>query len=225
MRSLVTRSAIGNTKFLALVALALFASAGTLRFWQAWLYLGLYAAWLTLGGVYLLRTDPALLARRLLQDEEGEKERVQRILVAILRFLGLATLVVAGIDRRLGASALPPSLVLVGGALFVAGAALVLIVFRANTFTSSIIEVAPGQQVVAIGPYRVVRHPMYAGTLLMGIGTPLLLGSCWALLFLPAGWGLLALRILAEERFLASELAGYRAYMDETRARLIPGVW
>jgi protein-S-isoprenylcysteine O-methyltransferase Ste14 len=112
-----------------------------------------------------------------------------------------------------------------GGALFVAGSALVFAVFQENTYTSSIIEVDVGQKVVATGPYGLLRHPFYAGTLLMGLATPLVLASTWSALLLPPGWVLLVVRILAEEELLSRELPGYAAYMERTRRRLIPGVW
>lgn len=225
MRSLATRSALNTTKFLGIVALVLFVSAGTLRYWQAWVYLALNFGWLAFAGAYFRRTDPGLVERRLVQDEKGEKEKVQRIVMAALRVLGLATLVVAGLDWRWGWSAVPTPLVAAAVGMFVAGAALVFVVFLENSYTSSIIEVDPRQTVVATGPYRVLRHPFYTGTLLMGVATPLVLGSYWAALLLPPGWAVLAVRILAEERFLKEKLRGYAEYMAATRSRLIPGVW
>jgi protein-S-isoprenylcysteine O-methyltransferase Ste14 len=225
MRSLAARSALDTTKFLVILAVVLLVSAGTARFWQAWLLIGLNLAWLATAGAYFLRVDPALVERRLLQGAEGEKETGQKIIMASLRVLGAVTLAVAGLDRRFGWSCVPLSLVALGSALFVAGTALIFCVFRANTYTSSIIEVEPHQTVVATGPYRILRHPMYAGTLLMGVGTPLILGSYWAALLLVPGWALLAARILAEERLLSEKLRGYVEYTRATRARLIPGVW
>jgi protein-S-isoprenylcysteine O-methyltransferase Ste14 len=225
MRSLGTRATLNTTKFLAVVAVVLFVSAGTLRFWQAWMYLALNLAWLAVAGVYFLRRDPALVERRLVQDEQGEKEKAQKVVMAILRVLGAATLVVAGLDRRFGWSTVPPALVVAGAVVFVAGTALIFVVFLENTFTSSIIEVDRRQTVVTTGPYRALRHPMYTGTLLMGVATPLVLGSYWAALLLPLGWALLAVRILAEERLLSEKLRGYGEYMQRTRSRLIPGVW
>jgi protein-S-isoprenylcysteine O-methyltransferase Ste14 len=216
---------VNTAKFLGIVGAVLFASAGTLRFQNAWLYLGLHFGWLTVTGRYFLNRDPALVERRLLQDEQGERRADQRKIMATMRVLGLFTLVVAGLDRRFGWSPVPVAVVAAAGVLFVAGASLVFAVFAANTYTSSIIEIMPGQTVVAKGPYRVVRHPMYAGTLLMGLATPLLLGSYWAALMLPPGWALLAWRIRAEEQLLARELSGYAQYMDRIRNRLIPGVW
>jgi protein-S-isoprenylcysteine O-methyltransferase Ste14 len=225
MRTLERRTFLNTAKFLCVVGLILFGSAGTFRFWQAWLYLALHLAWLTLVGCYFLKKDPSLVERRLTQDEQGEKEKSQRTVMAVVRALGVVTLAVAGFDRRLQWSAVPITAVVAGGVLFVAGIALVFAVFAENTYTSSIIEVDDGQVVVTTGPYRVVRHPMYTGTVLMGLATPLLLGSYWAALLIPPGWAMLVFRILAEERFLFRRLPGYAAYLDRTRSRLIPGLW
>jgi len=225
MRSLRARSALNLTKFLLVLAVVLFVSAGTLRFWQAWLYLGLQLATMTATNLYLLKKDPALLERRLKLDEQGEKERAQRVVMMLFRLFGLAMLILAGVDRRLGWSAISPAIVAAAGAVFIAGVLLVVAVFRENTYTSSIIEVDARQTVVTTGPYRIVRHPMYAGMLLSGLATPLLLGSTWAELFLLPGYALLIVRLLAEERLLSERLAGYKEYMGRTRRRLIPGVW
>jgi protein-S-isoprenylcysteine O-methyltransferase Ste14 len=217
--------AVNTTKFLGIVAAVLFVSAGTLRFPGAWLYLVFNLVWLTVTGAYFLEKDPALVERRLTQDERGEKEVVQKRVMAVFRVLGVLTLVLAGLDHRFGWSAVPVWVIAAACALFVAGAAVVFATFAENTYTSSIIEVDAAQTVVATGPYRVLRHPMYAGTLLMGLAMPLMLGSYWALLFLPPGWALLVIRILAEEHFLSHELRGYADYMRRTPRRLIPGVW
>jgi protein-S-isoprenylcysteine O-methyltransferase Ste14 len=225
MRSLATRTTLNTAKFLAILAVVLFVSAGTLRFWQAWLFLALNLVWLAIAGVYFLRRDPALVERRLIQDEKGERETVQKIIMAVMRVLGAAMLLVAGLDRRHGWSNVPPALVAAAAVLFVAGTAVVFAVFRANSYTSSIIEVDPHQTVVATGPYRALRHPFYAGHLLMGLATPLVLGSYWAALLLPPGWVVLVVRILAEERLLSERLTGYAQYTSRTRHRLIPGIW
>jgi protein-S-isoprenylcysteine O-methyltransferase Ste14 len=225
VRSLKTRIMLNETKFLLVLAVVLFGSAGTWRFWQAWVYLGLQLVGMTATNLYLLEKDPALLERRLTLDESGEKERAQKLVIALSRPLGAATLIVAGVDRRLGWSAVPPAMVAAACAAFATGTILVFLVFRENSYTSSIIEVDALQTVVATGPYRVVRHPMYAGALLMGLATPLSLGSYWAEILLPPAFALLVVRLLAEERFLSERLRGYNEYTTKTRSRLIPGVW
>jgi protein-S-isoprenylcysteine O-methyltransferase Ste14 len=217
--------AVNNAKFLGVVGVVLFVSAGTVRFREAWLFLVFNLAWLSVAGSYFLKKDPALVERRLIQDEQGEKEVVQKRIITVLRVFGVITLVLAGLDHRLGWSAVPGWVVVAGCVLFVAGAAVVFAVFLENTYTSSIIEVAAAQTVVATGPYRVLRHPMYAGTLLMGLAMPLMLGSYWSLLMLPPGWALFVARILTEEQFLSRELRGYGEYMRRTPNRVIPGVW
>ncbi len=220
-----TRLWVHTAKFLSLIAVILFAAAGTARFEAAWLYLALQLAGTVATNLYLVRRDPALLARRLKLEEEGEPDGLQRRLMALSRVLGAAMLVIAGLDRRFGWSHVPGSVVAAGALGFTLGSLLVLVVFRENSFTSSIIEVGDEQPVVETGPYRRVRHPMYAGVLAMGLATPLLLGSYWAELTLVPASVLLVVRLRAEERFLAERLGGYAAYMKRTPTRLIPGVW
>jgi protein-S-isoprenylcysteine O-methyltransferase Ste14 len=206
-------------------AVALFAAAGTLGYWQAWLYLGVHLVSTTLTNAYLLQRAPELLRRRFAGDEKGETERVHKLIQAAVRLVALGILVVAGLDRRFGWSAVPP-VVVVGAALaFAASLLLVTLVFRENAYCSSIIEIGAGQTVVGSGPYRFVRHPMYAAALLGTAALPLTLGSLGAEIFLPVTCGLFVMRILAEERFLSGNLPGYTAYTSKTRSRLVPGLW
>jgi protein-S-isoprenylcysteine O-methyltransferase Ste14 len=216
---------LNTAKFLAVMGIVLFVAAGTVRYWNAWLFVALQLVWLEITGGYFLRRDPALVERRLIQDERGEKEGPQKIIIGILRVIGLIMLVIAGLDRRFGWSSVPLPAVVVGCVLFVAGGAVIFAVFATNTYTSSIVEVDAKQTVVDTGLYGIVRHPFYAGTLLQGLGTPLVLGSYWVFVFIPPAWALLVLRILAEERFLSANLPGYDAYIRKTRHRLIPRVW
>ncbi|HEY8086590.1 MAG TPA: isoprenylcysteine carboxylmethyltransferase family protein, partial [Polyangiaceae bacterium] len=176
-------------------------------------------------GVYFFRRDPALVERRMVQDERGEKEKDQKVIMTMMRILGAVMLVVAGLDHRFGWSAVPPALVVAASVVFLAGTALFFAVSLANTYASSIIEIDPRQTVASTGPYRVLRHPMYTAFILMGIATPLVLGSIWSALAQPPAWALLVARILAEERLLSGKLRGYAEYMATTRHRLVPGVW
>ena len=225
MAKATTRLALSSGAFLAVLAGALFVSAGTPRFWQAWAYLGLNAAAMAVTNAYLVRRDPALLARRLAVHDRGEPSGVQRVVMGLSQAVLLAMLVVAGLDRRFGWSAVPVAGVAVGCAAFAAGSLVIFLVMRENTFASSVVEVAEGQAVVSSGPYRLARHPMYAGALLMALATPVALGSWWGeLAFVPA-CVLVVARLLDEERLLAERLPGYRDYAARTRKRLIPGVW
>jgi protein-S-isoprenylcysteine O-methyltransferase Ste14 len=223
--SLGVRAARSTAQVLVVMALALFAAAGTLRYWQAWIYLGLQATSMTATNAYLLHRAPDLLRRRLAAEEQGESERLHRLFFALLRPLGLATLVVAGLDRRFGWSDVPAPIVAGATLALAAGILVIFLVFRENAHASSIIEVDAQQTVVSTGPYRLVRHPMYAGVLLGAAATPLALGSLRAEIFFPLSCALFVVRLLAEERFLADELPGYTAYMSKTRRRLVPGLW
>jgi protein-S-isoprenylcysteine O-methyltransferase Ste14 len=223
--SLGTRLWRSTARELGIQTVVLLAAAGTLAYWQAWATMGLRLVPIVATNLYLVRKDPALLERRLAIEEEGEKEGVHKLFFALIRLFGLALFCVAGLDRRYGWSAVPLPLVL-AGCLAVAGGGFVIFrVFRENTYCSSVVELREGQTVVATGPYRLVRHPMYTGALLAIAAMPLALGSYAAAIFVLPLCAVFMMRIRAEEKFLAVELPGYAAYMAGTRKRLVPGVW
>jgi protein-S-isoprenylcysteine O-methyltransferase Ste14 len=223
--SLEVRSTRSALRFLATTACVLFAAAGTFDYWQAWIYLALQAVSLIAANAYMLRHDRELMRRRLAAEERGEQQRVQKLFMVLLAAFGLGGLVLAGLDRRLGWSAVPLPVVAGACLLFAVGASVVLLVLRANTFASSVIEVEARQVVVTTGPYRLVRHPMYTGMLLMIVAGPLALGSYYAEILLSPLLALFVIRLLAEERLLSSGLPGYAEYMGRTRKRLVPGLW
>jgi protein-S-isoprenylcysteine O-methyltransferase Ste14 len=210
---------------LVVQVVVLFAAAGTLGYWQAWLYLGVQLVSTTLTNAYLLRRAPELLRRRFAGQEKGETEGVHKVFQALVRLVGLAILVVAGLDRRFGWSAVPPAVVVGAALAFAVSTLLVFLAFRENVYCSSVVEIGAGQTVVGSGPYRFVRHPFYAAGVLGSVATPLALGSLGAEVFLPVACGLFVMRLLAEERFLSGNLPGYTAYMSRTRSRLVPGLW
>jgi protein-S-isoprenylcysteine O-methyltransferase Ste14 len=107
----------------------------------------------------------------------------------------------------------------------VIGFAIIFVVFRENTYTSGVIEVAAGQKVISTGPYSSVRHPMYSGALLMLLGIPVALGSWWGLLLFPLIAGAIVWRLLEEEKFLAVNLEGYSEYQGRVTHRLVPRFW
>ena len=220
------RKALGALLVLMLVMAALtFGPAGTVDYWQGWMFLAVYFA-ASLGvTLYLIKRDPKLLERRMRGGPSAEKEPAQRIimLLASLGFIGL--IVVSAFDHRFAWSRVPPAVALAGDALVILGWAAIIVVFRENSYTSATIEVAPGQQVISTGPYALVRHPMYAGALVMLLGIPIALGSWWGLLALAAMMPALIWRLLDEEKFLARNLPGYAEYQEKVRYRLIPLVW
>ena len=207
--------------FVVLPAL-LVLSAGTLAYWEAWVYLAIILIPMALTVAVLLSRDPELLERRM---RAREKDPAQRRIVARAGVLFLAIISIAGFDRRFGWSHVPVVAVLLADFLVLIAYGLFIRVLQENRSASRIIEVESGQRVVATGPYAVVRHPMYAAVTVMGLATPVALGSWWALIPALLLVPVLAARIRNEERVLATELTGYREYMRTTSYRLIPGVW
>ena len=210
--------------FLAMAAL-LFIPAGARAWWQAWTFLSVYFTASLALPLYLVKEDPALLQRRMRGGPTAEKEPVQKIIMSIasLGFVGL--LVVPALDHRFGWSRMPPYVALAGDVLVGAGWLAIFFVFRENSFTSAIIELAPDQKVVSSGPYAMVRHPMYSGALVMLLGIPIALGSWWGVLIVAAFLPALIWRLVEEERFLAKNLAGYAAYQSSVKYRLLPWAW
>ena len=203
----------------------IFGSAGTLDFWQAWLFLGCYFAASLVVSLWLQRNDPALLERRMRGGPFAEGERNQKIVMTITSIGFVALLVVPGLDRRFDWSEMPAIVTVLGDVLLIAGWLGILAVFRANSYAAATIQVASGQKVVSTGPYAVVRHPMYAAALIMLLGIPVSLGSWWGALVWLALLPALAWRLVDEERVLVRDLEGYSEYRAKVRWRLIPYVW
>jgi protein-S-isoprenylcysteine O-methyltransferase Ste14 len=175
--------------------------------------------------VFLATTDIALLERRTQAGPIAEKELSQKIIQGFASLAFASTIVVPALDHRCHWSHVPWPAVVTGDTLVALGFLIVFLVFRENTFTSSVIEVAAEQRVIDTGPYALVRHPMYLGGLVLIAGVPLALGSLVGLaMFVPFA-GIIVWRLLDEERFLVSQLAGYARYRDKVRFRLIPHVW
>ena len=203
----------------------LFGAAGTTRYWQAWVYVSIFGGASVLTTLYLMKNDPALLARRMRGGPMFEKEHTQRIIMVFTSLGFIALLVVPGLDHRFGWSAAPMWAAVLGDVLVASGFVVIFLVYRENPFTAATVEVAAGQTVITTGPYAVVRHPMYAGGSLYMLGTPLALGSYWGFLALAAMIPFLLWRLLDEERMLTRDLPGYAAYCGRVRYRLVPLVW
>jgi protein-S-isoprenylcysteine O-methyltransferase Ste14 len=225
MKTLNARAWRGIALLAIVMGLGLFSMAGTVRYWQAWVYLAAFCGSAVGVTLYLAKHNPALLERRLSAGPTAEKEQSQKIIMAIASVGFIALLVIPALDHRFAWSSVPLYVVVVGDILTLASFYIIFLVYRENTFTSATIEVAADQRVISSGPYAVVRHPMYAGSLPLLVGTPLALGSYWGLLALAATMPALIWRLFDEERFLSQNLAGYTEYRAKLRWRLIPGVW
>jgi protein-S-isoprenylcysteine O-methyltransferase Ste14 len=216
------RTAIIGTLVLAAM---LFIPAGTLDYWQGWLFIVVFAASTNAIGVYLLLKDPVLLERRKQFGPTAEQRPAQRVITVLLVLTVLGLLVLCALDRRFGWSPVPASVSVLGDVLVALGLFIDLLVLRENTYSASNIRIAEGQKVISTGPYAIVRHPMYAGALIMMIGVPLALDSWWGLLLVAATLPVLVWRILDEEALLRDELPGYTEYTRSVRHRLVPYVW
>jgi len=225
MRNLEAKAWLALAVLTVVMALLLFVPAGTVHYWQAWVYLAIFAGVSALTTLDLIRKDPALLERRMRGGPTAEKQPTQKVIMLGMSIGFIALLVVPALDHRFGWSSVPLGGVVTGDVLVALGFYLIFLVYRENTFTSATIEVAENQKVISTGPYARVRHPMYASAILYLLGTPLALGSYWGLVPVVAMMPFLVWRILAEERFLARNLAGYTDYQKRIHHRLVPFVW
>ena len=225
MVKLIVRSFVGLVFLVAVMALALFLSAGSLGFWQAWAFLAAWTLSVVLITAYLVRFDTKLLASRVQAGPVAETQKTQQVIQSIAGLLFIALFIVPGLDYRFQWSAMPSVVSLVADGFVVLGFFIVFLVFKENTYTSATIEVSESQKVISTGPYSVIRHPMYAGAGLLLLAVPFALGS-WV--SVPFPWPLIvvvAIRAIEEEKFLKANLSGYEAYRQKVRYRLIPGVW
>jgi len=225
MNKLNARAWIALAVLALVMGLLLFIPAGSLRYWQAWVYLSIFIGASALVTLYLMKRDPALLERRMRGGPLAEKRPAQKLAMLGASIGFVALLVVPGLDCRYGWSAVPLGAVVAGNALVAIGFLVIFLVYRENSFTAATIQLAEGQRVISTGPYAIVRHPMYAGGALYLLGTPLALGSYWALAVVAAMLPFLIWRLLDEERFLAADLPGYAEYQRQVRYRLVPFVW
>jgi protein-S-isoprenylcysteine O-methyltransferase Ste14 len=207
---------------IVLLAAIFFLPAGTLGYWQAWVWMAVLFTPMLWVLFWMLKNDPALLERRM---RTREKEQEQGTLMRFTWVWFLLTFIVPGLDSRFGWSDVPVWLVILGDVLLFVGYLLFIAVMRANTYASRVVEVEEGQTVISSGPYALVRHPMYLAAVIMFAFTPLALGSYWALIPALAIVPVLVLRILNEEKVLRRELPGYGEYVEKTRYRMVPGIW
>ena len=207
---------------LAVMALLLFLPAGSWGYWQAWLFLGLLFVPMTCVATWLLVREPELLAKRL---SSKEQEKAQRQVVALSALMFVAGFLLAGFDQRYGWSEMPAWVVAIAAVVMVCGYGLYAEVMRENAYLSRTVEVQDNQKVISTGLYGIVRHPMYAATLVLYLAMPIVLGSWVALIPFLAYPFIIARRILNEEHVLEEGLTGYCEYEQQVRYRLIPFIW
>ena len=219
---LVAEALIKFTCGLLLVGLLIFLPAGTLSYTYGWLFVGLLFVPMLIAGFIMLAKSPEFLKKRL---DAKEKQSAQKGVVALSGLMFIAGFVVAGLDYRFGWSAMPTWVVVTASVLFLIAYALYAEVMRENAYLSRTIKVEEGQKVVDTGLYGIVRHPMYAVTILLFMMIPLILGSWYALIafaFYPA---IIIVRLLDEEKLLTEELPGYAEYKQKVKYRIIAFIW
>ena len=213
------------TKFLGgvvLVGLLLFLSAGSLRYWQAWLLIGILFVPMLMAGLVMMGRNPDLLRKRL---DAREKESEQKTVVALSGLLFIASFAVAGLNWRFQWWVLPNWTVWVAAGLFLLSYLLYAEVFRENTYMSRTIEVQENQKVIDTGLYGIVRHPMYMASTVLFLAMPLVLASPISFFIMLGYLPVIAKRIRNEEKVLEEGLEGYSEYKKKVKYRILPLIW
>lgn len=213
---------LGPAVILILLGAVLFITAGTFRFWEAWIFWLQISALTLFITAYFLKHAPELLLRRAQTKEQDTMQKIP----SLLSKLNLFGYLIPGLDYRFHWSAVPYWVIVAANVIVFLSYIFIIFVFKENSYASAVVQVEEGQQVITTGPYAIVRHPMYMGMLLMQMFTPIALGSYWAIipffiLFIPY----LVLRIKGEEKMLLCDLPGYKDYCRKTRYRLLPFIW
>lgn len=205
-----------------LVATLLFLPAGTFSFFNGWLLMAMLFVPMFVAGMVMLFKNPQLLQKRL---DAKEQQKEQQLVVKLSGLMFAAGFVVSGLGHRFSWYTLPKTVSVIAAVLLLLAYVMYAEVLRENTYLSRTVTVQENQTVIDTGLYGVVRHPMYSATLLLFLSMPLILGSLYAFVIFLAYPFLIAKRIKEEELFLEKELAGYVAYKQRVRYRLLPYIW
>lgn len=225
---MLARLFLQTSVWLAVMAVALFAPAGTVAWPEAWIFLAIIAGVGAAAGLWFARHDPGLLRERLSSPFQAGQPAWDKISLSLFFALYLASFVVMGLDAaRWRTTVMPAWAEGLGAACILASYAIIWRVLSENSYAAPVVKIQEerGQRIVTTGPYSVVRHPMYGGAILFLLGTPLLLGSSYGLVFVPLLVGLLAIRSVFEERTLADKFPEYAAYAEKVGRRFVPFVW
>jgi protein-S-isoprenylcysteine O-methyltransferase Ste14 len=207
---------------LLVVCALLFIPAGTINFWNAWVFIGVLFVPMFIAGIVMMIKNPELLKQRL---DAKEKESEQKLMILGSGIMFLSGFIVAGLNYRYQWLILPNLVIIIASIIFIISYILYAEVLRENTYLSRTIKVQENQKVVDSGLYGIVRHPMYAITILLFLSMPLILGSIYSLIIFLIYPILIALRIKNEEEVLEKELNGYTEYKKKVKYRIIPFIW
>jgi protein-S-isoprenylcysteine O-methyltransferase Ste14 len=207
---------------IVLVGILIFLPAGTISFFNGWLFMGILFVPMFLAGIVMMCKNPELLKKRL---SAKEKQKEQDLVVKLSGLMFIVGFVIAGLDFRFQWWPMPRPVAIVGAVVFLVAYILYAEVLRENAYLSRTIEVQENQKVIDTGLYGMVRHPMYSATLLLFLAMPIVLGSIYAFVVFLAYPFIIAKRIKHEEAFLEKELTGYAEYKQKVKCRLIPFIW
>ena len=221
-KKLFTQALIKFFSGLILVGLLLFLPAGTFKYKEGWLLIGILFVPMFIAGLVMMKKSPELLKKRLSAKEEQTE---QKEVIALSGLMFLAAFITAGLSFRFGWLRLPFAVSIIGAVIFLVSYALYAEVLRENAYLSRTIEVQEGQKVVDTGLYGIVRHPMYAVTVFLFLSMPLVLGSLTSFLIMLFYIPIIVKRIKNEEEVLKEGLPGYKEYMEKIKYRLIPFIW
>jgi protein-S-isoprenylcysteine O-methyltransferase Ste14 len=227
-KALMAKGLLALIAEFAVFAVLLFVSAGTMLWPAGWVFLAIFFGFALAITVWVGREEPELLAERLSAPIQRGQPLWDKVFVAVVMLLFVVWLILMPLDAvRFGWSQMPGWLQVLGALGLVLSFCILFLTFQENAYLALVVKIQQerGQTVVTSGPYRYVRHPMYASMFLCLPGRTLLLGSWWGLLLCLVILGLLVWRTTLEDRMLKNELAGYEAYTRQVRHRLIPYVW
>ena len=207
---------------IVLVGLLIFLPAGTLSYFNGWLFMGVLFIPMLIAGIIMMIKNPKLLANRL---DAKEKQKDQNLVIKLSGLMFVVGFIVAGLDYRFKWLVISPIVSYIFAGIFLLGYVFWAIVLKQNTYLSRSIKVEEGQKVVSNGLYKVVRHPMYTATIIVFLSMPLILGSLISFFIFLLYPILIIIRIIGEEKLLEKELEGYIEYKNKVKYRLIPFVW
>ena len=222
LNTLIKKVILRFGMFIVIMGLLFFLPAGTLRYWEAWVYMAILVTPMIIFLFYIIKHDPDLLERRM---RTKEKETEQKTITKIGSFIFILIYLIPGFDQRYGWSSVPVEIIIIADIIVLGGYLLFVRVLLENSYASRIVEVERQQKVITTGPYKIVRHPMYSAVLLMYSFGPLALGSYWAMIGNMLLILILVARINNEEKVLLRELEGCQDYLEKTKYRLVPGIW
>jgi protein-S-isoprenylcysteine O-methyltransferase Ste14 len=222
MKNLIRKIIVRFSLVPIVLMLLILAPAGTLMYWQVYLYISVLVLPMIFVLFYFLNNDPKFLERRTRAQEKEKTQKINQVIFSLIFFLGFF---IPGLDKRFGWSDMPAQIVIITDIVILSGYLIIFTVFKQNSYASRIVEVENDQKVISNGLYSIVRHPMYIGVLIMYMPTPIALGSYWGLIPMAAIPIALVVRIINEEKVLKRELPGYDEYCKKTKYRLIPYIW